>query len=93
MSSPPVNCGMPHDPRNGSIDNIQSISTVGGAQIFFKCNERFVPAGMMSATCVSSSGRWVPNPADLVCNGEPQNRHKTPLMICTLWCVCVCVEY
>ena len=78
---PPVNCGVPITPVNGSIENIHGISTVGGTQIIFRCNECFVPAGRMSATCISSSGRWAPNPADLVCNGEPQKGTKTPLMM------------
>ena len=72
---PPVNCEMPTLPANGSIENFQSISTVGGAQIVFRCNERFVPAGNITATCVSpdrisAMGIWNPNPANLVCNGE-----------------------
>ena len=71
----PVNCGVPRAPRNGTIENFQSISTVGGAQIVFRCDERFIPAGRMSATCVSADGisvdgTWTPNPADFVCNGE-----------------------
>ena len=78
---------MPHAPENGIIENIQSISTVGGAQIFFRCNPGYVPTRRMSATCaspdaVSVVGTWTPDPADLVCNGEIQNRHKsdkTPL--------------
>ena len=72
---PPVNCGVPNAPENGIIENVQSISTVGGAQIFFRCNPRFVPAGRMSATCrspdgISAVGTWTPDPAHLVCNGE-----------------------
>ena len=72
---PPVRCGMPRGPGKGSIKNIQSISTVGGAQIFFRCNPGYVPAGRMSATCMSpdgilADGTWTPDPADLVCNGE-----------------------
>ena len=68
---------MPHVPENGIIENIQSISTVGGAQIFFRCNPGFVPAGRMRATCVSPDGisavgAWTPDPTDLVCNGEIQ---------------------
>ena len=71
----PVNCEIPTVPGNGIIENFQSISTVGGAQIFFRCNECFVPAGRMSASCVSAdgmsiNGTWTPDPADLVCNGE-----------------------
>ena len=74
---PSVNCGIPPTPENGIIENIQSISTVGGAQIFFRCNPGFVPAGRMNATCVSPDGisvvgTWTPDPADLVCNGEIQ---------------------
>ena len=72
---PPVNCGMPTAPESGIIENIQSISTVGGAQIFFRCNSRYVPAGRRRATCMSPDGisvvgTWTPDPADLVCNGE-----------------------
>ena len=85
---PSVNCGIPHAPENGIIENFQSISTVGGAQIFFRCNESFVPAGRMRSTCTPSNASWTPNPADLVCNGESQNRCKTPLGICTLWWLC-----
>ena len=72
---PPVNCGILHAPENGIIENMLSISTVGSAQIFFRCNSRYVPAGRMSATCISPDGisavgTWTPDPADLVCNGE-----------------------
>ena len=75
---PPVDCGVLNAPENGIIENIHSISTVGGAQIFFKCNPRYVPAERMSATCVSPDGisavgTWSPDPADLVCNGEIQD--------------------
>ena len=68
---------MPRAPENGNIENIQSISTVGGAQIFFRCNPGYVPTRRMNATCVSPDGSsavgaWVPDPADLVCNGEIQ---------------------
>ena len=67
---PLVNCGMPTAPENGIIENIQSVNTVGGALIVFRCNPRYVPARRMSATCVSSTRNWTPDPADLVCNGE-----------------------
>ena len=79
---------MPSAPENGIIENIQSISAVGGAQTVFRCNPGFVPAGRMSATCrspdgISAVGTWTPDPANLVCNGEIQNRHhksdETPL--------------
>ena len=91
---PPVSCGVPHAPENGIIENSQGISTVGGAQIFFRCSPGFVPAGRMSATCVSPDGvsvvgTWTPDPANLMCNGEIQNRHKsdeTTFGVCPLWC-------
>ena len=74
---PPVNCGMPCSPENSIIEDIQSISTVGGAQIVFRCNSGFIPAGRMSATCMSpdgmsADGTWAPDPTDLVCNGKIQ---------------------
>ena len=65
---PTVDCGTPNVPGNGFVENIQT--TVGGAQIFFRCNSRYVPVGRMSATCISSNGTWTPDPADLMCNGE-----------------------
>ena len=85
---PPVNCGVPHVPGNGIIENMLSISTVGGAQIFFRCNPRYVPAGRMSATCLSPDGisvvgNWIPDPADLVCNGEIQEA-ESPLYMARL---------
>ena len=49
----PVNCGVPRAPRNGTIENFQSISTVGGAQIVFRCNERFIPEKKEQAYCSS----------------------------------------
>ena len=78
----PVNCGVPRAPENGSIENFQSISTVGGAQIFFRCSPGYFPAGRMTATCVSPDGisavgTWTPDPADLVCNGEDKRQKVT----------------
>ena len=37
-----------------------------GAEIFFRCNPGFVPAGDMTAVC-GTDGRWNPDPATLVC--------------------------
>ena len=73
----PVDCGMPRASENGIIENMQSISTVGGAQIFFRCNPGYIPAERMNATCVSPDGisvvgTWTRDPANLVCNGEIQ---------------------
>ena len=68
----PVNCGRPVDPQNGFIEPYQS--TLGGAEIFFMCNPRFVPAVRMRANCtsdgISVDGTWIPDPASHMCNGE-----------------------
>ena len=62
-----VSCGSPITPDNGSIEAHQN--TLEGTEIFFKCNPRFVPAGMMRAVC-ASDGRWNPDPATLVCTSK-----------------------
>ena len=63
---------MPVAPGNGSIVTVAS--TLGGAEILFRCNPGFVPTGRMRAVCmsdgVSVDGSWTPDPADLVCNGN-----------------------
>ena len=58
---------------------------MGGAQIVFRGNSGFVPAGRMSATCrspdgVSVDGTWTPDPADLVCNGETMQSYMKYLI-------------
>ena len=63
----PVSCGQPVTPDNGSIEAYQN--TTQGAEIFFKCNPGFVPAGRMRAVC-GADGRWNPDPATLVCTCE-----------------------
>ena len=63
----PVSCGQPLSPGNGSIEPYQN--TIEGAEIFFRCNPGFVPAGRMRAVC-GADGRWNPDPAGLVCTGE-----------------------
>ena len=62
-----VSCRQPVIPGNGSIDPYQT--TLEGAEIFFKCNPGFVPAGRMTAVC-GDDGRCNPDPATLVCTGE-----------------------
>ena len=44
-------------------------NTLEGAEIFFKCNTGFVPAGRMMTVC-RADGRWNPDPATLVCTSE-----------------------
>ena len=52
---------------NGTIETYQN--TTEGAEIFFRCNPGFVPAGRMRAVC-GADGRWNPDPAMLVCTSK-----------------------
>ena len=67
-----VNCEMPTAPGNGSIANVPS--TLGGAEILFRCNTGFVPTGNRTAVCrsdgISPDGTWTPDPATSVCIGK-----------------------
>ena len=67
-------CGRPITPDNGSIEAYHN--TTEGAEIFFRCNPMFVPAGRMRAMC-GADGRWNPDPATLVCVGV--------LVVCLLY--------
>ena len=62
-----VNCSDSTVPVNGSIDPYQN--TTEGAEIFYRCNPGFVPAGRMRAVC-GADGRWNPDSATLVCTCE-----------------------
>ena len=63
----PANCSDPTPPTDGSIETYQN--TTEGAEILFRCNPGFVPAGRMRAVC-GADGRWNPDPATLVCTSE-----------------------
>ena len=52
---------------NGSIDPYQN--TTEGAEVFFRCNPGFVPAGDMTAVC-AANGSWTPDPAATMCTCE-----------------------
>ena len=60
----PVNCSDPTPPMYGSIEAYQN--TTKGAEIFFRCNPGFVPAGRTTAVCAVDQ-RWSPDPAGLRC--------------------------
>ena len=62
-----VGCGRPIISENSSIDLCQN--TTEGAEMFFRCNPGFVPAGRMRAVC-GADQRWMPDPAALMCRGE-----------------------
>ena len=63
---PSVNCSDPTPPVDGSIEPYQN--TTEGAEIFFRCNLGFVPAGRMRTVC-GADGRWNPDTAT-VCTCE-----------------------
>ena len=61
-----VSCGVPTFSGNSSIEAYQN--TTEGAEIFFRCNPGFIPAGRMRAVC--RRNRWKPDPANHRCTGE-----------------------
>ena len=67
-SPPPVDCGVPDPPVNGSfVGSIEDTSE--GSMIFYKCNDSLFPIGNLPSTC-GSNGMWNPNPMDQRCTTE-----------------------
>ena len=64
ISPSTANCSDPTPPVDGFIEAYQN--TTEGAEIFFRCNPGFVPAGRMRAVC-GADGRWNTDPTTLVC--------------------------
>ena len=62
-----TDCGSPIAPDNGMVP-LKHIITEG-AEIFFRCNPRFVPVERMKAVC-GADGRWNPDPAGLGCTSK-----------------------
>ena len=62
-SSPPVDCGLPGNPRNGTVTSYTG--TTNGSVAFYSCDPGLVPEGRMRAVCTGNG--WSPNPADLSC--------------------------
>ena len=69
----PANCDDPTVPTNGSIYGANE-NTTEGTVIEFGCNPGFVPAGNKTAVC-ASDGRWIPDPATLVCTCKSTHSH------------------
>ena len=68
-----ANCDPPTVPTNGSIYGAYQ-NTTEGTVIVFGCKSGFVPAGNTTAVC-ASDGRWIPDPADLVCTCKSAHSH------------------
>ena len=73
-AAPPIACGSPQLPSNGSVDfGNQSPPYVEGTIVTFQCGNGLFPNETMNTTCrdISGMGEWNPNPADLICRGAP----------------------
>ena len=62
--SPPVDCGSPCSPQNGSVTSYTG--TTNGSLAFYSCDPGLVPVMGMRAVCTGNG--WSPNPADLSCS-------------------------
>ena len=54
-----MDCGEPDPPTNGFLEDNS------GSEIFYQCNEGFLPTGRMMAVCTEEG--WSPDPANLSC--------------------------
>ena len=61
--SPPVDCGPPGSPWNGSVASYTG--TTNGSVAIYSCDTGLVPVMGMRAVCTVNG--WSPNPADLSC--------------------------
>ena len=85
MIFPPANCGDPIDPINGYIEPYQN--TTEGAEIFFRCDMGFVPAGRMGAVC-EADGRWNPDPSTILCTcTSTHNIERESLIDAFFYCI------
>ena len=67
--NPPVNCGTPELPVNGSVSlDGQSFHPLG-SEVTYRCDDGLFPTGVMTSTCtdVGERGEWVPDPSQLMC--------------------------
>ena len=65
-------CDTPSTPINESLRILSTESGfMEGSEIVLQCDDSLLPSHPRIATCVKVSGRgeWVPNPADLLCEG------------------------
>ncbi len=71
---PPVTCGSPAAPSNGSVNvNGGASSFSQGSDITYRCDEGLFPPDVRTSTCtdVEGMGQWVKNPGSLVCRERP----------------------
>lgn len=65
---PPVDCGVPDPPVNGSFV-VSLADTTQNSVIFYRCDEGLFPMGDLPSIC-NASGVWNPNPRDQFCATE-----------------------
>ena len=64
ITSPPVDCGPPAVPWNGSLEIYTSTSD--GSVVFYSCDPGLVPEERMVSVCTVNG--WSPNPGVLRCS-------------------------
>ena len=71
--APPVTCGTPRPPSNGSVNLGNQSLPYAGTTVTFQCNDGLFPNDARNTTCtdMSGMGEWVPDPADLDCRINP----------------------
>ena len=67
-----IMCDTPSTLINENLSIVSAESSfTEGSKIMLQCDDGLLPSHPRTATCVKVSGRgeWVPNPADLLCEG------------------------
>ena len=75
---PPVTCGSPAAPSNGSVDVDDGTPSFSlGSQVTYRCDEELFPPDVRTSTCtdVEGSGKWVKNPGSLLCRKTPGTKN------------------
>ena len=76
--APPVTCGVPSTPADGSfVGSVANTSPVG-TLIHFRCDDGLFPMGNLSSVC-GSDGVWSLNPEEIVCIVLPYTCMSAPL--------------
>ena len=76
-------------PINGSLRIVSTESGfMEGSEIVLQCDDGLLPSHLRTATCVKVSGRgeWVPNLADLHCEGVLQDIIVTSIIFVSMRC-------
>ncbi len=74
--APPIICGPPQPPTNGSLTITPLMSPVGTV-IMYYCTEGLFPIGRHPSVCtdVGGSGQWRPDPGAVNCSTSSGEYH------------------